>query len=499
MHPSSNFKRDLAIFFALLGLLFYLNSISLARTMTPGESQIASQNLPAGSALMDSNDNLLTLKRIDGQMWQFGYTKKESGVIFKTYYFIVSKVVEPDGKTWTLTDEKKHLWTASTGETWTGYYDLAKDLYGDYRFETVIKSLKNRNIVMMVHPTGYVVYANDNGSVREISMPNGERWQFAYDASDADKSGGPERHKPVLVTEPSGQTWTKGKDGWTSNDGKEFHGDFSFTEYRVGSGLNFANIKKAYQGSNLSDAISPTNNIVTFDTKSHNVVSSQRPNSSTSEFAYDYSGFFSSLKWCKDPNDKEYHKDGNGNWANSNNESTNAKFYDESALSSNIGYGALLRNQAKTWHAWHATGCDIETDDEEDVTAVHYADGTSRQFWYQKEGSVVKEKKLVRLQDRDSTIWMHESGKTWKSNKGETFVGSFFVESDLVHNVWGYGTFMKISDSKTEVTFSGCPAHVARRECNNRGNNPPHDRGRTGDNGRDNNQQECHDEYYVVP
>ncbi|MBX9771344.1 MAG: hypothetical protein K2X29_08225, partial [Candidatus Obscuribacterales bacterium] len=503
MHSSSNFKRDLAIFFGLLGLLFYLNSIPLTPTLTPQKLQIANQELSPGSSLMDADDNLLTLKRPDGKTWHFGYTRKESGVIFKTYYFIVSRVVEPSGKTWTLTDEKKHLWTASTGETWTGDYDLAKNLYGDYRFETILKRLKNGTIVMMIHPSGSVVYANTNGSVSTIDMPNGQTWQFAYDTSDADKNGGPDRHKPISVKEPLGRTWTKGKDGWTANDGKEFKGDFSFTEYRIGSGLNFANIKRASQETNLADALSPTNNTVTFDTKAHKVLSSERPDSSSSAFAYDYSGFFSSLKWCQEPTGKEYKKDGNGNWTTSDNQAADAKFYDESDLASHIGYGALLREKSKLTYVWHATGCDIEAEDDATVTAIHYADGTSRQFWYQLEGSVFKTKELVKLLDRDGTLWMKESNKTWKSNKGETFNGSFFVDSDLTHNVWGYGTFMKIAGSNTEITFSGCPSHVARRECRRTGNGGPGDndgdRRGGGGGGSGGNDEECHDEYYVVP
>lgn len=484
MRSSSNLKKDLAIFFALLVSLFYLNSIPLISPMTPQELLIANQEMPVGSSLMDSDDNLLTIKRPDGKVWQFGYTRKESGIFFKTYYFIVSKVVEPDGKTWTLTDEKKHLWTTSSGETWIGDYELAKNLYGDYRFETVIKRLRNGNIVMLIHPAGYVVYANDNGSVQQISMPNGGIWQFAYDSNDANKSGDPERHKPISVTEPSGRIWTKGANSWTSNDGKEFKGDYSFTEYRIGSGLSFANIKRASQEANLADAISPNNNTVTFDTKGHTALSSERADASSNKFAYDYSGFFSSLKWCKTPMGKEYAKDSNGNWTTSDNQAAGAKFYDESSLASDIGYGTLVHDQSKTKYIWHATGCDIEAEDDETVTAIHYADGTSRQFWYQKEGGILKEKNLTKVLDRDGTLWVLESRNTWKSNTGETFHGSFFVESNLTTNVWGYATFKKISDKSTEITFSGCPAHVARRECTNSG-----PRG----------NQECHDKYYVVP
>lgn len=489
MHSSSNFKRDLAIFLGLLGLLIYVNTIPLEPTMSPQQLQIATNELQPGSSLMDNHDNLLVLKRPDGQMWQFGYTRKETGPpFFKTYYYIVSKVIEPGGKQWNLTDEKKHSWTASTGETWTGDYELAKNLYGDYRFETILKTLRNGTIVTLIHPSGYVVHANDNGSVREISMANGEAWKFSYEADDAKKSGGPEKHKPISVTEPSGRTWIKGADGWTSNDGKEFKGDYSFTEYQINSGLNFANIKRSAQEKNEADAVSPTRNTVTYDTKAHTAIVSERPDKSTSKFDYDHSGFFTSLKWCQEPTGDEFRKDGNGNWVNSNNEPAGVKFYHHSELSSPIGYGALEREKSKSY-IWHATGCDVETDDGGYVTAVHYVDGTSRQFWYQAEGSgPLKDQKLIKVLDRDGTLWTRESDKSWKSNKGETFNGTFFVDSDLARNIWGFGTFMKISDTNTEITFSGCPAHVARRECRNRGGGGPRD-----------NDQECEDKYYVVP
>lgn len=485
MHSSSNFKKDLLIFFGLLGLLFYLNSIPIEPTMTPAQLQMATDGLEPGSSLLDNHDNLLALKRPDGQLWEFGYTRKETGVIWKSYYFIMSKVVEPQGKTWTLTDEKKHQWTASTGETWTGDYDLAKDIYGDYRFETVLKRLRDDTIVMLIHPSGYVVYANNNGSVSQISTATGESWKFSYDKSDANKTGGPHKHKPIALTDPSGRNWQKGSDGWTSDDGKEFKGDYSFTEYEINSGLNFATIKRSANEANLSDAVSPTNNTVTYDTKAHKALISERPNNSLSQFDYSYSNFRSSLKWCQEPTGQEYRKDGD-NWVTSDNQKTDAKFYDYSELSSSVGYGALEKEQAKVSYIWHATGCDLECGSDATVTAIHYSNGTSRRFWYQKDDSPFTDDKLVKVLDRDGTLWLRESDKSWKSDKGETFNGDFFVDSDLSHNVWGFGTFKKISGSNTEITFSGCPSHVVRRECRNGG-------------GPRGGGQQCEDKYYVVP
>lgn len=484
-------KRRLITALVFISLCFISGAYCCLNQTKPSEANKANNATTSAndSFVFDNNYNLLTLTRKNGEVWHFGYTEKKSGVIVKSHYFIVSKVVEPTGKTWTLTNEKSHLWQSNNNESWTGDYYLAKSPYGDYRLGTLLKVDKRHTVLMMIHPAGYVVYANDNGSVSRINLPNGSQWEFSYDESDAKITGDPERHKPTIVKEPDGRTWTKESEGtWISTDGQKWSGEFSFDEYVIGSGVHFATIKKVAADKKSIELISPTASTVGFDSKGKNVVLSQRSDGKSSGFAHDRSGAFAALTWCREPNGNEHKKTSNG-WTKASGEPVDAKFSDESEVTSHLGYGSLRRIMSDTMYIWHTSKCDIEAQKDYTINALHYYDGTKRLFWYETKGTIAKHKELVRFQDKDGTLWeSNANGNEWKSSKGTISKGWFSIDNLLTNNTWGYGTFMKYDSAtqQVETSFSGCPAHVVRRNCTNNGN--PRGGG-----------QQCHDDYYVVP